>query len=221
MFAKNRRLERKPQVLEKLHELFEIDKITDLSVWEQKNHFLEGTGSFVLDRPNKIAYACVSPRTDPGLFTEVCKELGYEAVLFEAFDRNGQAIYHTNVMMCVADRYVVINLESIPHDQVKQTTERIKSSGKQIFTISHKQMEHFAGNMLQVPNKDGILHLVMSTQAWESLSKKQQNELSNFNPIVHSRLDTIEKNGGGSARCMMAEIYLKNKSQHKSFFNAT
>lgn len=211
MFADNRRLERKELVLQRLHEIFHVREILDYTGYEKDNRFLEGTGSFVLDRPNKIAYACRSPRTDSELFAIVCEKLGYEPVLFDAFDQQGRAIYHTNVMMCVADRYVVINMDSIPTEQAKTVADRITATGKHIFNIDHRQMEHFAGNMLQVPNKRGVVHLIMSTQAWESLSEGQQQELLSYNPVIHSPLDTIERNGGGSARCMMAEVYLENK----------
>ncbi|HMR20185.1 MAG TPA: arginine deiminase-related protein [Sphingobacterium sp.] len=210
-FAENRRWERKDHGLQHLHELFAIRETLDYTHYENDNRYLEGTGSFVLDRPNKIAYACTSPRTDPDLFVLLCKKIGYKAVLFDAFDSKGQAIYHTNVMMCVADRYVVINMESIPVLQAKKVAEHITATGKHIIPITHRQMEHFAGNMLQLTNKEGICYLVMSTQAWQSLTQEQQNTLHNYNPIIHSALDTIEKHGGGSARCMMAEIYLEKK----------
>lgn len=208
MYAVNRRAERKAHVLEKIKQYFEINRIVDLTCFEGQERFLEGTGSFVLDRDNKIAYACLSPRTDRKLFEELCQELGYRPVLFEAFDRNGTAIYHTNVMMCVADKYVVINMSSIPAEQRDHVTNHLRESGKKIILIDHPQMEHFGGNMLQVKNFVGRPYLIMSQQAWESLSVLQQKELQEYNDIIHSPLFTIERNGGGSARCMLAEIYL-------------
>jgi hypothetical protein len=212
MYALNRRLERKPQVLSIISEKFSIRKTIDLSYYENENAFLEGTGSMVLDRENKIAYACLSPRTDYFVLTDFCDKMGYTAELFDATGKSGQAIYHTNVMMCVADKYVVICLDSIPADHEKDhVTETIKNSGKEIIPISAGQMNHFAGNMLQVSNDKGEKLLLMSSQAFESLTKEQVEKLSGYNKIIHSPLTTIETNGGGSARCMMAEIHLPLK----------
>lgn len=209
MFAVNRRAERKPHVLDKIKQQFAITEMIDLSGFESENIFLEGTGSMVLDRDNRIAYACLSPRTDEKVLNEFCRRMQYSAVLFEATDGNGQAIYHTNVMMCVADRYIVICLESIASPEEQQrVTDAIASTGKTIIPITLKQMNHFAGNMLQVENNKGEKLLVMSTQAFESLTEDQVNTLSSFNRILHSSLTTIESNGGGSARCMMAEVHL-------------
>lgn len=212
MFAENRRKERKPHFIDFLHEHFDIREIIDYSHFEQEKRFLEGTGSLVFDHVHKYAYACISPRTDLELAERICQDLGYEPILFEALDRNGAAIYHTNVMMCVADRYVVINMESIILSDRTKVADYIHKSGKEIIEINHTQMQHFAGNMLQVPNKEGLRHLVMSSQAWQSLHNEQQKSLLSFNPIIHSDLRTIEQNGGGSARCMMAEVYLKEKT---------
>ena len=209
MFAVNRRAERKPHVLDKIKQQFAITEMIDLSGFESENIFLEGTGSMVLDRDNRIAYACLSPRTDEKVLNEFCRRMQYSAVLFEATDGNGQAIYHTNVMMCVADRYAVICLESIASPEEQQrVTDAIARTGKTIIPITLKQMNHFAGNMLQVENNKGEKLLVMSTQAFESLTEDQVNTLSSFNRILHSSLTTIESNGGGSARCMMAEVHL-------------
>ncbi|TXJ29523.1 MAG: amidinotransferase [Chitinophagaceae bacterium] len=209
MFAVNRRAERKPHVLDKIKQRFAITEMIDLSGFESENIFLEGTGSMVLDRDNRIAYACLSPRTDEKVLNEFCRRMQYSAVLFEATDGNGQAIYHTNVMMCVADRYIVICLESIASPEEQQrVTDAIARTGKTIIPITLKQMNHFAGNMLQVENNKGEKLLVMSTQAFESLTEDQVNTLSSFNRILHSSLTTIESNGGGSARCMMAEVHL-------------
>ncbi|WP_437921396.1 citrulline utilization hydrolase CtlX [Sphingobacterium sp. LRF_L2] len=210
MYAENRRLERKETVLSTVYEKFKVNELLDLSAYEQQGIFLEGTGSFVLDRDRKIAYACLSPRTDAGLFTEVCDLLGYQAVVFHAYDKNGAAIYHTNVMMCIADSYAVINLDSIPEDEREGIKTKIEESGKDIIAITHEQMDHFAGNMLQVRNSRGIPYLIMSTQAWETLDEVQKQLLKGRNPIIHSDLATIERNGGGSARCMMAEVFLQS-----------
>jgi hypothetical protein len=215
MFAENRRLERKPEVIETINRRFEINETIDLSAFESENKFLVGTGSMVLDRESKIAYACLSPRTDMELFELFCRKAGYKPVSFHAKDENGLDIYHTNVMMCVADKYVVICLHSIPDsNEIKQVTDAIISSGKKIIDISFDQMNHFAGNMLQVNNKEGAKFLVMSSQAFNALTTAQVNELSSYNRIIHSSLDTIERNGGGSARCMMAEIHLRKRDNY-------
>ncbi|HTQ63230.1 MAG TPA: arginine deiminase-related protein [Puia sp.] len=212
MFAPNRRQERKETVLKAVEKKFKIKKKIDFSEYEANHLFLEGTGSMVLDRENRIAYACISPRTDKKLLTIFCEQMGYKAVAFEAADENGNAIYHTNVMMCVADKYVVICIDSLLHKKEREEViHSIKNSGKEIIDISLNQMNHFAGNMLQVENKNGEKLLIMSTQAYESLTKKQTGKLSSFNRILHSSLATIETNGGGSARCMMAEIHLEEK----------
>lgn len=212
MFASNRRLERKPAVLNFIKTKFRVKRVIDLSVYEVNDTFLEGTGSIVLDRKRHIAYACLSPRTDANLMNEFCRKMKYKPMAFHAVDKNGRPIYHTNVMMCIADKYVVICFESILGREEQQKIEHaIVESGKEIVTISLDQMDHFAGNMLQVKNEKGEKFLVMSTQAFQSLTPEQVKKLESFNPIIHSPLDTIEKNGGGSARCMMAEVHLPMK----------
>jgi hypothetical protein len=212
MYATNRRLERKPGILDKIEGKFKVNQTIDLSDNEKENIFLEGTGSMVLDRQNKIAYSCLSPRTDYFVLTEFCEKMGYTAEVFDAIDQNGQAIYHTNVMMCVADKYVVICMDAIAAQHEKdQVTATITKTGKEIITISYDQMNHFAGNMLQVNNNKGEILLVMSSQAFASLTKEQSGKLSSYNKIIHSPLNTIETNGGGSARCMMAEVHLPVK----------
>jgi len=214
MFAPNRRQERKPGIINAIAAKFNITQTIDLSQYERESVFLEGTGSMVLDRQNKIAYACLSPRTDYFVLAEYCEKLGYTPVSFDAIDRAGRAIYHTNVMMCVADRYVVICMDAIPAQHEKETvTETIHKSGKAIIAITPEQMNHFAGNMLQVQNDLAEPLLVMSSQAFAALSKEQVAELGSYNKIIHSPLTTIETNGGGSARCMMAELHLPLKKQ--------
>ncbi len=209
MYAVNRRLERKPHVLEALGKQFAIKQRVDLSGYESKDVFLEGTGSMVLDRENKIAYACLSQRTDATVLNDFCRKLGYRPQSFTATDANGFPIYHTNVMMCVADRYVIICLDSIPDAaERKATVDRITKTKKEIISITLDQMNHFAGNMLQVNNAKGDAFLIMSSQAFGSLKPEQVKSIERYNPILHSSLDTIERNGGGSARCMMAEVFL-------------
>lgn len=212
MYAVNRRAERKWHVLQAIEQRFEISNRIDYTHEEQHNRFLEGTGSMVLDRTNKIAFACLSPRTDKTLFAEWCNQMAFRPCWFTSVDEKGNAIYHTNVMMCVADRYVVICLDSITNAVERQRVlDTITSTGKEIIPITQQQLQHFAGNMLQVECTDGSPLLVMSTQAYEALTPEQVTRLQRFNPILHSNLRTIETNGGGSARCMMAEIFLPLK----------
>jgi hypothetical protein len=212
MFAVNRRAERKPGVLDKIARKFLVSKTVDLSNNEKEAVFLEGTGSMVLDRQHKIAYACLSPRTDYFVLIEFCEKMGYTAEIFDAIDQNGRPIYHTNVMMCVANKYVVICMDAIAAEHEKeQVSATITRTGKEIIPISYSQMNHFAGNMLQVNNGRGEMLLVMSSQAFDALTKEQAEKLNIYNKIIHSPLTTIETNGGGSARCMMAEVYLPVK----------
>jgi len=209
MYAANRRLERKLHVIEKLKEQFKVNRQIDLSSYETTNSFLEGTGSMVLDRDSKIAYACISQRTDIEVLNDFCSQLGFMPISFTAIDTNGFPIYHTNVMMCVADRYVVICIEAIADEKERNDViASIAKSGKEIISISLDQMNHFAGNMLQVKNNAGENFLIMSSQAHQSLTEKQIIQLTSYNSILQSSLNTIERNGGGSARCMMAEVFL-------------
>jgi hypothetical protein len=201
MFAENRRLERNSQIIQTLRQKFKIHKSIDFSFYENEKHFLEGTGSMVLDRDDRIAYACLSPRTDEKVLKDFGKTMGYKCVAFNAVDGNDNAIYHTNVMMCVAEQYVVININTIhSKEEREKVIETIKDSRKDLVKISDEQMQHFAGNMLQIKNISGEKLLVMSTQAYESLEPDQIKKLSRYNKIIHSKLNTIESNGGGSAR---------------------
>jgi len=212
MFAENRRLERNPEIVRIISKKFKITKVVDFSYYENEALFLEGTGSMVLDREKRIAYACISPRTNEKILKDYGKTMGYKSVTFNAVDGNDQPIYHTNVLMCVAEQFVVINLNSIHNKTEKdKVVDAIKDSEKEIVRITNEQMNHFAGNMLQVRNNKNEKLLVMSTQAYESLEEEQKKKLSKYNKIIHSKLNTIESNGGGSARCMMAEIHLPEK----------
>lgn len=214
MYAANRRAERKMHVLQSIEERFAITHRVDYSNEENMHRFLEGTGSMVLDRTHKIAYACLSPRTHKNLLEAWCNQMDYRACWFTSVDAKGHEIYHTNVMMCVADRYVVICLDSIIHEaERQQVIETIRATCKEIIPISLEQVNHFAGNMLQVESSDGSPLLVMSTQAYEALTPEQVQQLNRYNPILHSNLHTIESNGGGSARCMLAEVFLPLKQQ--------
>lgn len=212
MFAVNRRLERKPHILDTIREKFRINNTIDLSSYEEQQLFLEGTGSMVLDRTHKIAYACLSPRTAVEVLEEWGKKAGYKIVSFISVDNHGDAIYHTNVMMCVADRYAVICLDSIPNlSERENVIQHLTDSGKEIIAISFEQINRFAGNMLQVQNKEGQRYLVMSSQAFKSLTAEQVARIQVYNQVLYSDIKTIETSGGGSARCMMAEVFLPLK----------
>lgn len=212
MYAVNRRAERKQHVLDTIAAKFEVNNTIDFTANENDNLFLEGTGSMVLDREHKIAYACLSPRTNKTVFEEWCSKMNYRPCSFYSVDENGGEIYHTNVMMCVADEYVVICLDSIRNVEERDNVfDTIIESGKSVIEISYSQMNRFAGNMLQVQNKEGQRYLIMSSQAYNALNAEQIAELESYNPIIHSDLTTIETNGGGSARCMMAEVFLPVK----------
>ncbi|MBS1549333.1 MAG: amidinotransferase [Bacteroidetes bacterium] len=213
MFAPNRRDERRMDILEAVkNEGFVIDEIVDLSASEKENLFLEGTGSMIFDHENKIAYGSVSLRLDEGLFRSFCKKIGYQPVVFHSFQSAGKErlpIYHTNVMMCVADRFAVICLDCIDDEAERNMVKTtLVNSGKEIVEISETQMQNFAGNMLQLNNEDGQTFLIMSQTAYQSLTNDQIQKIENYSEIIYSDLHTIEVNGGGSARCMLAEVFL-------------
>ena len=208
MYAENRRAERKQVFLEVIKNNFESKNIIDLTKWENEGKFLEGTGSLVLDRENKIAYACKSPRTSEIVFNDFCKKLGYFPVLFNAVDKNDKMIYHTNVLMCIGKTYAIICLDSIKSTEEKNMIiESLTKSKKKIIDITLDQLEKFAGNMLEVKNKKGKRFLIMSETAYNSLTKEQKEYLENECTILHPKIECIEINGGGSARCMMAELF--------------
>ena len=216
MYAKNRRLERRPEVLEFLEEQgFGIENIVDYSGAESENKFLEGTGSMILDRENRIAYCSISNRSNEDLFIDFCEDFEFTPVLFNSFQSVGDErlpIYHTNVMMCVTMSYVVICLDAIDDKkQRKNVCEFIKKSEKELINISENQVEKFAGNMLELLNDKGESVLVMSKSAENSLSENQKNTITNYSKIISSDINTIELCGGGSARCMVAEIFLPKK----------
>ena len=212
MMAENRRLERREDIIMQLGDQFKVTHVFDLSHFEHENKFLEGTGSMVLDRENKIAYACLSPRTDREVLEIFCKESGYQPMLFHAIDQNGMDIYHTNVLMCVGSKFVVICLNSIKDkSERQQLIGSFESTQKRVIEISFDQMNKFAGNMLEVKNRAGKSLLVMSKSAWGSLNDKQKTILASFSKPVYADIGTIENNGGGSARCMIAEVHLPRR----------
>lgn len=212
MYAPLRRTERQAHIIKLIEDSFEVTTKIALEDYEKADVFLEGTGSMILDRVNKIAYACLSPRTHDLLLKRYCELTGYKRVAFHSVDEKNQDIYHTNVMMAMGESFVVICM-----DTIKSKTERnrlikkFESTKKAIIDISLKQMNAFAGNMLQVKNKKGKTFLVMSTQAFKSLTTQQKATIKKHTAIIHSSLEVIEQFGGGSARCMMAEVFLPTK----------
>jgi len=217
MFAQNRREERREDILKALQEcfLFNVQDVVDFTENEKNNRFLEGTGSMVLDRENKICYAALSSRTDEDLVVQFCEKMSYEPCIFHAYQlvsQKKESIYHTNVMMCLADKYVVICLDCVYDEKEKEMLLSLfKKTNKEVIEITENQKRHFAGNMLQVQGND--VFLVMSSTAYKSLDKGQIDRIEKYNSIIHVPLNTIEENGGGSARCMIAEVFLqKNKS---------
>ena len=211
MYASNRRKERRISILENLKNEygFVINKLIDLTQNELQTKFLEGTGSLVLDRVNKIAYASVSVRTTPELVYDFCRQFNYKPILFNAVAK-GVSVYHTNVLLSVCDRFAVICLDYILSKHEKEELLRtIKQTQKEVLIITEKQASSFAGNMLELKSEKGESLLVMSTAAYISLDHEQISFLSKHCKIIHSQLNTIEKYGGGSARCMVAEIFLQ------------
>ena len=213
MFAENRRGERREDVLDILEDNgFVINEIMDYTSAEEDGFFLEGTGSIVLDRENGKAYCALSPRADEELFIEFCEDFEYSPVIFEAFQTvNGERkpIYHTNVMMCIGDTFAVICAECIDDKKErKMVLDSLRGDDKEIILITEAQVNNFAGNMLEVLGADDRRYLVMSSSAYQSLTKKQIAQIEEHVTILSSSLDTIEACGGGSARCMMAEVFL-------------
>lgn len=212
MFANNRRLERRDDVIQQaIKSGFKLNKIVDYTAFENENLFLEGTGSMILDRENKLAYAALSERTNEQLLVKFCEEFGYKPICFHAFqsvDGLRLPVYHTNVMLCVADDYVVLCDECIDNKQEREMLlASFKSTSKEVISISENQLHHFAGNMLQLVNEKNEKLLVMSQASYDILDNKQIDLLSKYNIIVKIAVPTIEKYGGGSVRCMMAEVF--------------
>ena len=207
MMAENRRAERRTEIMDQLQEAgVNIDEIIDLTHYEQEDKFLESTGSVVFDYPNEIAYACESGRTHPEIIHKLGEIMGFESVIFKSVDRNGLDIYHTNVMMCIADHYVLICAESIPEAQRGDVLEALKRTGHEIIPLSYDQIYAFAGNMLEVTNTNGQSVLIMSEAAMKSLNLDQKEQISQYSKLLSVPIPTIEKYGGGSIRCMMCRV---------------
>lgn len=214
MWAPIRRLERREAILENLQQTFWMGEWIHLEDAESQQAYLEGTGSLILDRENRIAYACRSVRTHESVLERFCEALDYQKVLFDAVDAQGQAIYHTNVMMALGTHFVVICLESVSQlAQQALLQKHFAVTGKEVISISQEQMAAFAGNMLQVATRNGQPLLVMSKTAFESLSFEQLAQLKQYTRILAPDIPTIERYGGGSVRCMMAEIFLPLRAQ--------
>ncbi|MET4108115.1 citrulline utilization hydrolase CtlX [Hymenobacter sp. UYP22] len=209
MCAPNRRPERRPDILAALSEQFVVTEVTDLSGHEQEERFLEGTGSIIFDHVHRRAYACLSARTDEELFERVCAELGYQPVAFSAYDAQGQNIYHTNVMMCVGSGFAVVCLESIRSESERAAVvASLTGTGHEIIAISLEQVGRFAGNMLTVRPAAGPELVVLSQSAHDALTPSQRHRLSHYAELLPCAIPTIETIGGGSARCMLAEVFL-------------
>ncbi len=214
MFAVNRRKERREDILDLLEEKgYGIKQVIDYSPAERDQLFLEGTGSVVMDRVNQKVYCTLSARAHEALILEFCEDFHCTPIIFTAYqtveDGSRLPIYHTNVMMCLAEQYAVICLDAIDDEEERaNVVEHLLEDRKEIVEITEEQMHHFAGNMLQLSGENEQQYLVMSTAAFNSLRPEQLKILRSYNPIVHSSLDTIERCGGGSARCMMAEVFL-------------
>ena len=208
MFAENRRLERKPQVLETIEEHFREHKVIDFTKWEDKNRFLEGTGSLILDHNNRIVYACRSERTDDIVFEEFYTKMNFEPELFNAYDEKGQLIYHTNVMLSIGGDFAIICAESITDDKRRDSViHRLKNSKKEVIEISYEQMKIFCANVIEVCNSENENCLIMSETAKAAFTNQQIETLEHYCKIISSPLSIIEETGGGSARCMIAEIF--------------
>lgn len=217
MFAENRRAERREDILDILEEKgFIINEIMDYTSAEEDNIFLEGTGSIILDRQNQKAYCALSPRADEELFIEFCEDFEFSPVIFEAFqtvDNQRKHIYHTNVMMCIGETFAVICADCIDDKKErKMVLDNLKGDEKEIILITEEQVNNFAGNMLEVKGKDERRFLIMSSSAYKVLTKNQISRIEEHVTILHAPLDIIEACGGGSARCMMAEVFLPKEN---------
>lgn len=215
MLTPNRRRERNQKLIALLIQDYEVTRHVHFEVCEQYSLFLEGTGSIVLDREKKIAYASLSQRTDENLFKYFCKTIAYDACIFDSYDRDGHAIYHTNVMMAMGHDYVVICIEAIADKDKSKVLKAITESGKQLLEITIDQMNNFAGNMLQLKNDKDQFVLVLSKTAFDSLDENQREFLALRNILLSIAIPTIESIGGGSTRCMIAELMLEKQNSNQ------
>ncbi len=211
MAANNRRTERRPDIVERLDSEngFAVKEIVDLSNHEQAGHYLEGTGSMVLDRKNHVAYACLSSRTQLDPLGDFAQRMDYDVVTFDAVDRDGVAIYHSNVLMNVGEELAVICAEAIERDEQRAAVlQRLSDTGHEVILLNYDQLDAFAGNMLELRGKDGGRLIAMSQQAYDALDETQIERLRANGRVVTSDIRNIEASAGGSVRCMLAEIHL-------------
>ncbi|MGB5629016.1 MAG: arginine deiminase-related protein [Woeseiaceae bacterium] len=211
MEAENRRTERRLDIVDYLDKTVgrKITEVVDLSSHEESGHYLEGTGSMVLDRANRVAYACVSTRTHLDPLGDFAQRMGYDVVAFDAVDSGGVPIYHTNVLMNVGEKVAVICSEAIPRaEQRDAVLARLRETGHEVVLLSYAQLDAFAGNMLELRNKDGERVLAMSQQAYDSLDEEQRAILAANGRILSVAINNIESSAGGSVRCMLAEVHL-------------
>lgn len=214
MAAKNRQQERREDIIELLKQNYVTTKVVDLTHTESDKRYLEGTGSIVFDHPNKTAFACLSPRTEKDLFTYFCHEIGYKSIYFKATDALNNDIYHTNVMMCVGHHFAIVCLDSIENSlESEHIIRHFLDKKKELITITREQMSQFAGNMLELRNDDNKHFLVISKTAYDSLIPEQINRLNHYAEMLIVEIPTIEKVGGGSVRCMIAENFLPPKQR--------
>jgi hypothetical protein len=210
MLAPSRRAERRPEHLAAVERAgFRITRTIDLAPLEERGEFLEGTGSLVLDRHSRLAYACLSPRTTPAALAEFCAALGFRAVEFDALGPDGRPIYHTNVLMAVGEGFAVICAAAIPDAPRRAAVlGELAKAGHEVIEIDVEEMNHFAGNMLALRARDGGARIAMSETAWQSLAPAKRRRLERHGDIVAAPIPTIEWEGGGSVRCMIAEVFL-------------
>jgi hypothetical protein len=209
MATASRRLEREGAVIDRLRESFRVDRVVDISRHEEKGKHLESTGVMVFDHTHKVAYGCISGRCDEGLFRRHARQLGYEAQVFRAHDANGVPIYHTNVMMAVQESTAVVCSEAITDlDERERITQRLQDSGREVVDISYDQMGRFCGNVMQLAGTDGKRMLLLSQTAHNAFTPEQRAVLARDSVLVPVAVPTLEALGGGSVRCMVAEIFL-------------
>jgi hypothetical protein len=212
MFAHNRRLEKRDDILNFLNEKFIVKDVQDWSEYEVEGKFLEGTGSMIIDHENKVIYACYSSRTDVSVLEKYANTTGYRAIIFFATDKNGFPVYHTNVVMTLGENLAILCEEAIEEEwELIAVKQLLESTSHEVIRITREQMHHFAGNMLQVKNKNNEKFLVMSQTAFDSLTKDQKKQLSSYCKLLPIAVPTIEQTEGGSVRCMIAEIFLERK----------
>ena len=212
MYAANRRPEKRDDILKILAEKFIVKDLQDWSEFEAEGKFLEGTGSMVIDHENKVIYTCYSPRTDVSILEKFANANNYRAIIFLAIDKNGQPVYHTNVMMMLGEDFAILCEEAIEEEwELIAVRQLLESSGHEVIRISKEQMHAFAGNMLQVKNNKGEKFLVMSQTAFDSLNEEQKEELSVRSKLLPIPIPVIEQTEGGSVRCMIAEIFLQKR----------